>query len=72
MEEVLAGHPKKKIGHSAQGQRRSHLALKADTLVPCPQCRNPKHSHEACPRCGTYRGRQVLTIKTKRAAPGAA
>jgi large subunit ribosomal protein L32 len=68
----LAGHPKKKIGHSAQGQRRSHLALTADTLVPCPQCRTAKRPYEACPHCGTYRGRQVLKIKTKRAATGPA
>jgi large subunit ribosomal protein L32 len=68
----LAAHPKKKTSHSAQGQRRSHLALRASALVPCPQCRSLKRPHEACPRCGTYRGRQILTIKTKRAAPGAA
>ena len=68
----MAGHPKKRIPHAAQGERRSHLRLKAENLAPCPQCRTLKHPHEACPRCGMYRGRQVLTIKTKRAAPGAA
>jgi large subunit ribosomal protein L32 len=64
----LAAHPKKKTSHAAQGMRRSHLALKAAGLSPCPQCRAMKRPHEACPRCGTYRGRQVLRIKTKRAA----
>jgi large subunit ribosomal protein L32 len=68
----LAAHPKKKHSHSAQGQRRSHLALRAGTLVPCPQCRTPKRPYEVCPRCGTYRGRQVVAIKTKRAAAGPA
>lgn len=68
----MAGHPKKKHSHANQGKRRSHLALTAPTLVPCPQCRTLKRPHEACPRCGTYRGRQVVTIKTKRAAPGSA
>jgi large subunit ribosomal protein L32 len=66
----VSAHPKKKHSHANQGMRRSHLALKAATLVACPQCRAPKHAHEVCPRCGTYRGRQVVAIKTKRAAPG--
>lgn len=68
----MAGQPKKKISHANQGMRRSHLALAELNLVPCPQCRTLKRPHEACPHCGTYRGRQVITIKTKRAAPGAA
>ena len=66
--EPLAGHPKKRIPRAAQGERRSHLALKAQNLVPCPQCKNPKPPHQACPHCGTFRGRQVLKIKAKRAA----
>jgi len=36
------------------------------TLVPCPQCKNPKPPHQACPHCGTFRGRQVIPIKAKR------
>lgn len=64
----MAAHPKKKTSHAAQGMRRSHLALTAVGLAPCPQCRALKRPHEACPRCGTYRGRQVITIKTKRSA----
>lgn len=67
----MAAHPKKKHSHANQGKRRSHLALKAAALVPCPQCRTPKRPHEACPRCGTYRGRQVIAIKTKRTAGAA-
>lgn len=64
----MAGHPKKKYSHANQGKRRSHLALTAVGLAPCPQCRAMKRPHEACPRCGTYRGRQVIRIKAKRSA----
>ncbi|HEY6959249.1 MAG TPA: 50S ribosomal protein L32 [Candidatus Limnocylindria bacterium] len=64
----MAGHPKKRIPHAAQGERRSHLALKAQNLVACPQCRSPKPSHQACPHCGTFRGRQVIKIKQRRPA----
>jgi len=45
----LAGEPKKRTPHAAQGDRRSHLRLRAANLVPCPQCKSPKPSHQACP-----------------------
>ncbi len=64
----MAGQPKKRTPHAAQGERRSHLALKEMRLVACPQCRSPKPSHQVCPHCGTYRGRQVIQVKTRRAA----
>ncbi|HEV8228530.1 MAG TPA: 50S ribosomal protein L32 [Candidatus Limnocylindria bacterium] len=64
----MAGQPKKRTPHAAQGERRSHLALVAQHLVPCPQCKSPKPPHQVCPHCGTFRGRQVIQIKAKRAA----
>ncbi|MEK7860201.1 MAG: 50S ribosomal protein L32 [Chloroflexota bacterium] len=64
----MAAHPKKKISHSNQGARRSHLALRKPSLAACPQCRTLRPHHQVCPRCGTYRGRQVLAIKAKRTA----
>ncbi len=62
----MAGQPKKRTPHAAQGERRSHLRLKAMTLVPCPQCKSPKPSHQTCPSCGMYRGRQVIQIRSKK------
>ncbi|HET8568468.1 MAG TPA: 50S ribosomal protein L32 [Candidatus Limnocylindria bacterium] len=61
----MAGEPKKRTPHAAQGDRRSHLRLVAKNLSACPQCRLPKPAHQACPNCGTYRGRQVIEIKSK-------
>ena len=61
----MAGQPKKRTPHAAQGDRRSHLRLKAANLSPCPRCKAPKPAHQACPQCGTFRGRQVIRIKTK-------
>lgn len=62
----MAGQPKKRTPHAAQGERRSHLRLKPMNLVACPQCKRPKPSHQVCTNCGTYRGRQVIEIKTKK------
>jgi len=56
--------PKRKYAKARQGERRAHLALKATALVDCPQCHSPKLPHHVCPTCGSYDGRDVITIKT--------
>ena len=58
--------PKKKISHSAQGKRRSHLGIEMPNMVVCPQCRSLKLPHHVCPTCGTYKGEQVLNLKPKK------
>jgi large subunit ribosomal protein L32 len=35
----------------------------APQLNRCAQCSSAVKSHTACPSCGYYRGRQVLTIE---------
>jgi large subunit ribosomal protein L32 len=35
----------------------------APQLNKCGQCGSAARSHVACPSCGYYRGRQVLTIE---------
>ncbi len=41
------------------------MALRAQSLVLCPSCREPKLPHHACPSCGTYRGREVIEIEAE-------
>jgi large subunit ribosomal protein L32 len=60
--------PKKRTSNRRQGNRRAHHKVAIPQLVRCPQCRQLRLSHHACPNCGTYRGRQVIEIKTKRPA----
>lgn len=50
--------------------RRSHHALKAETLVTC-ECGSPRVSHRACPSCGRYRGRVVVDVAAKAQAKAA-
>ena len=52
--------PKRRTSHARQGERRQHLGIKTPVLVPCPQCREPRLQHRACPNCGSYKGRTVL------------
>jgi large subunit ribosomal protein L32 len=55
--------PKRKYAKARQGQRRAHLGLTTPVLVDCPQCHSPKLPYRACPTCGSYAGREVITIK---------
>ncbi|NLE44178.1 MAG: 50S ribosomal protein L32 [Chloroflexi bacterium] len=55
--------PKRRISKARAGRRRSHLALRADHLVTCPQCGAPVRPHHVCLSCGTYRGTAVIEIK---------
>ncbi len=62
----MAPLPKKKYPKSRQGKRRSHLALKVAATVECPQCHSRKLPHHVCFTCGTYDGREVVKLKTKK------
>ena len=63
----MGATPKQRISRKRRGDRRSHQHLKPLQLVECPQCHNPRLPHHVCPICGTYRGRQVLQVKTEEA-----
>ena len=55
--------PKSKVSRHRRGNRRRHLRLDAPTLVPCQQCGSLMRAHYVCKTCGTYRGRQVITVR---------
>ena len=38
-----------------------NMKLKAPQLVECANCGNLIQSHRVCPKCGFYRGRQIIT-----------
>jgi large subunit ribosomal protein L32 len=60
--------PKRRTSSTVGKQRRTHWKLKTQKgfgVCPNPDCRQPVIQHQACPACGQYRGRQVITIKDK-------
>jgi large subunit ribosomal protein L32 len=56
--------PKRKMSRSNTRARRSQWKTSAPTLTPCPNraCGQLKPPHVACPNCGQYAGRQVLSV----------
>ncbi len=64
--------PKKKISQAKGRQRHStreglNIKRMVDTyqIGICKNCGAKKLSHRVCPVCGYYKGKQILTIKSK-------
>ncbi|QVQ51664.1 50S ribosomal protein L32 [Spiractinospora alimapuensis] len=53
--------PKRKMSRSNTRTRRSQWKASRPSLTTCPRCRDTKLPHQACPTCGTYNNRQVVT-----------
>ena len=53
--------PKYKTSKSKAASRKAaNMKLAAPTLSPCQTCGNLVPSHQVCPKCGYYNGRQVV------------
>jgi large subunit ribosomal protein L32 len=55
--------PKRRMSRSNTRSRRAQWKAAVPTLVACSNraCRATKPPHVACPTCGTYDGRPVVT-----------
>ena len=56
------GVPKRRISRARGRRRRTHYVAQTPARSLCPNCDEAKPPHVVCPRCGWYRGRQVLEI----------
>ena len=54
-------HPKRKISKTRRDKRRTHYKLSEPAIGKCPNCGEVKRHHVACPSCGYYNGRVILT-----------
>jgi large subunit ribosomal protein L32 len=57
------GVPKRKTSKMRLRTRKAANRWQAPQLTKCPQCGSRVRGHIACPSCGYYRGRQVLTVE---------
>ncbi len=64
--------PKKKVSKTRKHRRHSKWAFlklrkikNSIVLVKCENCGEEKLAHRVCPKCGYYKWKQVVTIKTK-------
>jgi large subunit ribosomal protein L32 len=56
-------NPKRRHSKARTGSRRAHDSLKSHALSECPNCHERKMPHRACPKCGYYKGREVLNVE---------
>jgi len=59
----MAPLPKRRWSTRRQGKKRATHKVENPSISYCPNCHEPIFSHSACPRCGFYKGRQVIKIK---------
>lgn len=53
--------PKYKTSKARTRRRRSiNMAMTAPNLVGCGNCGNKVLRHRVCPKCGFYRGKQII------------
>ena len=53
--------PKSKSSKArARGRKAIHMKLKTPGLIACSNCGNRVLIHRVCPKCGFYRGKQIL------------
>ena len=56
--------PKRRTSRSNTHSRRAQWKTSAPTLVTCPNraCRQRTLPHTACPACGQYDGKQIVSV----------
>ncbi len=57
--------PKKRHSRQRQGKRRASIKFKTQKAIACANCGNLVLPHTVCKKCGFYRGKSVVKIKTE-------
>ncbi len=57
--------PKRRRSKARQGSHAAHRHVTLPHLTECPHCHQPMLSHQVCPSCGYYRGRDILKVETE-------
>ena len=56
---------KSKTSKQRTNTRFANWKIEAPNLSECPQCYELKASHVVCPKCGYYKGKQVIDTAKK-------
>ena len=58
--------PKHKTSKARRNSRHSANSVAvAPTLVECPNCKEFMQPHKVCPKCGFYKGKQIVVTEKK-------
>ena len=53
--------PARKVSKTSKRMRRTHYKVKANGLVKCSNCGEMIRAHRMCPKCGFYKGKEVVS-----------
>lgn len=53
-------NPKKRTSSRKRNTRRSHHKLSSAHFIRCSNCQDLTMRHRVCPKCGYYKGRQIV------------
>ena len=56
-------NPKRRHSKARGRMRRAHDAIETKSVSTCPNCHEAKQPHRVCPKCGFYKGREVIEVK---------
>ena len=55
--------PQRRTSKTAKRLRRSHFKLTAPGISTCPHCGAMVRPHRVCPKCGYYKGKEIVHIE---------
>ncbi len=55
--------PKRKTSKMKKRLRKAANRYEGVQATFCPNCNAPCFPHQACPNCGMYKGKQVITVE---------
>jgi large subunit ribosomal protein L32 len=58
--------PKRKRSRARRDSRFANKGIKVKAIVYCPNCTEPSLPHQACMKCGFYKGVKHLSTKIER------
>lgn len=58
--------PKRKTSKSRRDKRQSCKFIRPKAFTACSNCSECLNPHQACLRCGFYKGRKIITTKLDR------
>ncbi len=51
--------PKRRHSKARKRKKRTHQGVVVPSITHCPQCDAPVLAHNACGKCGHYKGRKI-------------
>lgn len=55
--------PKNKTSKARRDKRRANWKLSVPGMVTCPSCGELKMPHRVCKACGSYKGKEVVSVE---------